>query len=173
MKAVRQFKSQAGFSLIELMIVVAIIGILASIAVPNFQKFQRRAKQSEGKGMLATIYTAEKSFQGEWNTYVACLADVGVVAEGKGYYRSGFAAQTTKTAPGSSIPVAGCGAGVNNAYVQPVAAAGVVFAGPPAGTDVTSTVAFLAGTQGVLGGAVNDQWTIDQNKAVTNTVSGL
>ena len=50
MKAARLLKTQAGFSLIELMIVVAIIGILASIAVPNFQKFQRRAKQTEGKG---------------------------------------------------------------------------------------------------------------------------
>src|SRR4051812_47117589 len=51
-----------GFTLIELMIVVAIIGILAAIAIPNFLKFQARAKQSEPKGNLKAISTAEQSF---------------------------------------------------------------------------------------------------------------
>ncbi|MCI0570727.1 MAG: prepilin-type N-terminal cleavage/methylation domain-containing protein, partial [Myxococcaceae bacterium] len=58
-----------GFTLIELMIVVAIIGILAAIAIPNFIKFQARSKQSEAKTNLKAVFTAQKSFFGEKDRY--------------------------------------------------------------------------------------------------------
>lgn len=74
--------SKAGFSLVELMVVVAIIGILATIAVPNFQKFQARAKQSNAKTELTGIYTAQKAFFVEYSTYHAHLPAVGFVPEG-------------------------------------------------------------------------------------------
>lgn len=57
--------SKKGFSLIELMIVVTIIGILAAIAVPNYQRFQAKARQSEAKSNLAALYAAEKAFFSE------------------------------------------------------------------------------------------------------------
>lgn len=66
-------KRSSGFTLIELMIVVAIIGILAAIAIPNFIKFQLKAKTSEVKSNLAAIRTAEESYYAEYGTYVSAL----------------------------------------------------------------------------------------------------
>jgi type IV pilus assembly protein PilA len=64
-----KLRSKKGFTLIELMIVVAIIGILAAIAIPNFLKFQAKSKQSEAKSNLGAIFTGETSYFGEYNAY--------------------------------------------------------------------------------------------------------
>jgi type IV pilus assembly protein PilA len=52
-----------GFTLIELMIVVAIIGILAAIAIPNFVRFQARARQSEANTNLKSLFTGLRTQQ--------------------------------------------------------------------------------------------------------------
>jgi type IV pilus assembly protein PilA len=64
-----KLRSKKGFTLIELMIVVAIIGILAAIAIPNFLKFQAKSKMSEAKTNLGAIYTGEIAYFGEQNSY--------------------------------------------------------------------------------------------------------
>ncbi|HEY3197411.1 MAG TPA: prepilin-type N-terminal cleavage/methylation domain-containing protein [Nitrospirales bacterium] len=70
-----RIKGQKGFTLIELMIVVAIIGILAAIAIPNFLTYQAKAKTSEAKTNLNAIRTSEVAFFAENGVYVAAIPD--------------------------------------------------------------------------------------------------
>src|SRR3954463_1719085 len=63
------------------MIVVAIIGILAAIAIPNFIKFQAKSKQSEAKANLKSLFTAEKAFFQEKDRYDNGVSFVGFSPE--------------------------------------------------------------------------------------------
>ena len=72
-KLIRNMRNnQKGFTLIELMIVVAIIGILAAIAIPNFLKYQLKSKTAEAKVNLGAIATSQESFRAERDVYLVC-----------------------------------------------------------------------------------------------------
>src|SRR3989442_3883809 len=86
---------QKGFTLIELMIVVAIIGILAAIAIPNFIKFQARSKQSEAKANLKAIFTAQKAFYQEKDRFSTLTGEVGFEPERNNRYAYLLAATGT------------------------------------------------------------------------------
>jgi len=84
-------KSHKGFTLIELMIVVAIIGILAAIAIPNFLKYQAKSRQSEARTNLGGVFVAETSYFGEQARYGA-FSEIGFALAGTANrytYRSG------------------------------------------------------------------------------------
>jgi prepilin-type N-terminal cleavage/methylation domain-containing protein len=91
-----------GFSLLELMIVVAIIAFLSMVAVPNFMRYLARAKRTEAYINLGAIYTAQKMYWAEHGSYTSKLSGLngagwrpegyhGGGAQEKFYYSYGFA----------------------------------------------------------------------------------
>ena len=65
----RHLRNSKGFTLIELMIVVVIIGILAALAIPRFTQASARAKEKEADGILKQIYTLQNAYYANNGTY--------------------------------------------------------------------------------------------------------
>lgn len=67
-----------GFTLIEVMIVVVIIGILASIAYPSYQEYVRRANRAEGQAFLQDLAARQERYFSQNNSYVTDVTKLGV-----------------------------------------------------------------------------------------------
>lgn len=142
------YANHKGFSLTELMIVVAIIGILATIAIPNFLRYQARAKQTEAKSNLVAIHTGEIAYFAENNGYLDDFNAIGFAVSGASqryYYELGNANSGT-------LP-AGCTAST---------------------LDTVSATGFVAVAIGNIDGdATCDVWTINEQKVLTNVVNDV
>ena len=79
-------KKNKGFTLIEVMVVVAIIGILASIAVPNFMNFICKTRQIEAKKNLSILRSCEEAYRAVNDTYGSDLNKIGFTFSGTSKY---------------------------------------------------------------------------------------
>ena len=128
---IKSLKRQDGFTLVELMVVVAIIGLLSAVAIPNFKKYQSKAKVSEAKLQLAAAYMAEQSFFSDFNLFSNCLSYMGFDPSNETasrYYGIGFSGGEKNPAPDHT----GWEAAVNSGLAKACpaeGAGGVVTAG--------------------------------------------
>jgi prepilin-type N-terminal cleavage/methylation domain-containing protein len=67
-----------GFTLVELMVVVGIIGTLVAVAIPTFRKYQGRSRTVEARLLLTEVFTAENTMFSDFNTYAECIGNFGM-----------------------------------------------------------------------------------------------
>lgn len=179
-------RSQKGFSLIELMTVVAIAGILAAIAVPNFQRFQAKSRQSEAKTSLGSLYTSELAFYSEWRGFYGSMQAVGYAPPpgATAYYEVGFT--NTGPAPDGLPAIA-----VNDANTRyfnddnpglfiPCWSARLgcgsdpeVISAPWGSAPTGPAFAAIAISYNINGSGAADVWQIDQTNTLQQISSGL
>ena len=154
-----------GFTLIELMVVVVIVGVLAAFAIPNFLRYRAQAMQAEARSNLGTIFVGEVSFFTEHKEF-GNFTDIGfAITEGgtnRYTYRSGLG-----NASGLG-PNAGnlCGSSSScDTIATGSPASGLITFTGLAGMATTSAAGFTATAAANLDGdATHDGWYVNDLK---------
>ena len=187
-KGIRTLLEETGFTLVELMVVVAIIGVLAAVAVPNYQRFQAKARQTEARSNLSNIRAVEISYAVDASTFTSCLANIGfsIPTSAIKYYTSGFSSGLTGCGPGGgalcnlmyqSTSATSTGSCVEGDSIN-MFLANVQGGGPKATTPTGSSMSNVAFTAKALGSidsktATIDVWTVSEKDPVSNTTPGI
>lgn len=159
---------EKGFTLIELMIVVAILGILAAIAIPNFLRFQAKSKQSEAKTNLGAIGTTAEAWRSENDTYViSAIGDLGWAPQGTVRYSYWYDVGGTDTAfPASSY---------SGGAADLSASGGCNRSNAPTSSTVSADAStFSVAAKGEIDSdATCDEWSYNQARVLQNDLNDV
>jgi type IV pilus assembly protein PilA len=184
--------NQHGFTLIELMIVIAIIGILSAIGIPIYKQHQVTARQVEAKINLSAAYTVETAYKIKAASHTSCLGKIGLSLPGlERYYTVGFGSGTVsrdaacspsgektsclayKWNDDGTVATDGKCEAKDTYFAATIAEGADPLTDSPHGivdTDISWT-AFVIAAVGAVGGSakntgkkVNDCWTVNEKK---------
>ncbi len=155
-----------GFSLIELLIVVAIILIIAALAVPHLLSAKIAANQASAVGALRTITSAEQTFSSTYSDgFTLSLAQLGGPAGSGSCVNAGLIDEVLSTAPNQK-----------SGYKYVFAANGTVAltAGVPAACGVSGDTGFtVSATPSTLGSTGTASYCVDETGVVRVNASGI
>jgi type IV pilus assembly protein PilA len=165
----RALHTNKGFTLIELMIVVAIIGILAAIAIPNFLKFQAKSRQAEAKTNLGGMFTAEESYRAEFSGYSTDMIAIGWGPSGSPRYLYGFTTAFPAGVFQDTLDSGVCAAGGACVTTYMLSGAGAALVNGDLPATTADNTYYTAGAVGnVDNDTTNDQWTMTATRVLFN-----
>jgi type IV pilus assembly protein PilA len=178
---INQRNNASGFSLVETLVVLAMVSALILIAGANWERFTARSRNSEAKLALTAVYVGERSFYNQYQAYVQGMKDIAYIPTGLkrfytvgwtaasnygavvGYYSDG--ALTTPSIP--SYARVNFPAGYNNCTLA------TLGTDPGAATTTGLTFKVVATGQIRSNATACDTWTMDHNKTMINTTVGF
>ncbi len=199
--------SSRGFSLMEMMVAAAIFALVAVVAIPSYESYVARSRQSLAKNELSIVFATEKRFYGQFQIYHWDLPTIGYVPEGR-WADYGAAVEKGRAYALTLGPTVGLIRDLLNSY-------GIsentsifwgfsyyhTFAASPDACGIVSNPEFVPGVDSSIGGSTAfisetayrasaigcprgnvpsgqpvtrlDRWSIDQNRVLTNSASGI